>query len=406
MARSVKCTLVNKSKLKLTLSSVALSEGKWSTGGELASGTVIAAGDQKAWKSEAEGIIKGQAQFNVEDGSSVLVMWNYPQRPPGTWSLTHFVGSDQEEGHKFVGGTAADVDVTFEFEPKLSAAAKSAKVLGPPPAGTMNAQAKCGQTTHISPPEGSKDIMIVPKFATIDAAAEGEPGMKNGQLQKENFNWGKQWKKADDKHRDLIEVPVNGAWADFEKAMMDAAKQAKGREIILLTGHGGTSGRRGRPATEFDTIPENKGMTVHKQKISDKMLLEAPKVATFEGDIAKPIPPNNMDLVNRHEPDKYISLRKIGRQFKANGVARFTGLTCNVGLDPKFSQALADILQVEFRAYDNGVASHEELGQIQLWVTDDEDHPMASRPDHHQDKNDPTFHEIPTHLQKLFTPRC
>jgi hypothetical protein len=415
-SRSVKCTLFNNSPYTLQLKQSELKHGIWSqgVGGTQTPTPTISAAAIGTWASESNGFMtgtEGWALFEVlGDGSMFEVSWDNPFIGKNSYTQTRRPKVAQSGTPS---GTFEDnATVTFTFDATEEVAAPPPPSAPPPPpppppsGSVIVAQAKCGEANHVSPPAGSKDVMIIPKQSTIVTGAEGEPGINNATIQDQNWRFAQQWVAEDKDHRTTIEVPVDGTWKDFETAMMAAAKIAKGREIILLTGHGGTKGIRGRSATAFDTIPENKGLSVHKQTIPDSIILELPRVSTLDGDMFKPIPPNSMDMVNSYETAKYVSLRNIGREFKANGVARFTGLTCNVGQDSPFSQSLADLLQVEFRAYKNGVATNDVLGQVQIWVTDDEDHPSKSQPDAHNNKNDPTFHEIPTHLQIVFTPRC
>lgn len=411
--RSVKCTLENKSDQGIKFHHGKLQWGIWakkpnSQVDASPPTTMIPAGGTATWESESDGVMtgtEGWAIFWAEDGTVVELDWNNPFCGKNTYH--HKEGGKEKPTN---GSAGSNSTVTFTFNkpgPPKTATTTPGTVVSPPPQGAVNGQSGCGSTALISPPADSKDVIIIPRQSTIIAKAIGEPGINNAEIQRQNVDWAKQWIKADPNNRTFLDVPVDGTWADFEKAMLDAAKIARGREVILLTGHGGTKGVRGRPATEFDTIPENKGLSVHKHKISDKMVLELPHVGMLSDDGTQmvPIPPNDAAGVQKYEPDKYLSCRKIGAEFAANGVRRLSIPTCNIGQDKHFCFELATLLRVEIRAYENGVASNDAQFGVILWVTDDEDNPAQNEPTG-DDANGREYHELPTHLQHFFAPSC
>ncbi len=167
-SRSVKCTLNNKSKFNLTVSMITLPAGKWSDGGEVTVGTVIAAGDQKTWKSEGDPEVCGEILFDVDDQSAALMIWYFAEHPQDRrhyW--THYVADEEEDCYKFSGGAGFNLEMNYEFDPKLSMAAWVAKIAPPPPSssGTMNAQAKCGETGHVSPRRRARTLCSSPSGA-------------------------------------------------------------------------------------------------------------------------------------------------------------------------------------------------------------------------------------------------
>lgn len=410
-ARSVKCIFVNDTDRRLRLKQPAtLDHGIWSKGTDPGGQPPreLGPGAQATWESESSGFMtgtEGRAVYEADDGATVEVWWDNPYIGDNKFSLT--VSPEGTYKGKYEGGDGDNATVTFSLSREKAQAAASpvpgtpAPRPPPPPEGTLSAQATCGTTVHLSPPADSKDVMIVPSRADF----VGRPEDK--EIMRANNAFAKQWAAADPQHRKVLEVSVGAVWADFEKLMFQAAKIARGREIILMTGHGGATGERGVSESIMDTVPEaDHFLSKHKHSIKAQAIAELQSIAKLEGDRLIPIPPNAQSSVDAREPEKFLGLLKIGRAFRENGVSQFTGLTCNVGRDTKFGYMMANLLQTKFRAYKNLVATSQELGRIQIWIVDDDDNQTANQPEHNGDKNHPSFHEIPTHLQKVFEPDC
>ncbi|TKC98167.1 aegerolysin family protein [Polyangium fumosum] len=408
-ARSVKCIFINDSDQRLRLKQAAtLDHGIWSTGAdkrEQQPPREVSPGGRATWESESNGFMtgtEGRAIYEADNGTTLELWWDNPFIGDNKYSLT----VRPEGGHagRYSDGEGDNATVTYTFKnqkqvgpPGPVAPARSA----PPPAdATLNVQATCGKPVHVSPSPDSKDVMIVPKKGTFKTSSH------EGELMLANYRFAQQWLAADLKHRKVLEITLGARWSDFEKIMVEAAKIARGKEIILMTGHGGALGHRGFAESTLDTVPELGGVSEHKHTIDAQKIIEIQNVAKLEGDKLVPIPPNAQSMVDSYDPQKFLGLVKIGRAFREYGVARFTGLTCNVGKDRKFGYAMANLLQTEFRAYQNLVASQQVLGLIQIWIVDDESNPSANQPEHNGDKTHPSFREIPTHGQKLFQPNC
>lgn len=414
-ARSVKCIFVNDTDRRLRLKQpVALDHGIWSKGTDPGGQPPreIGPGAQATWESESSGFMtgtEGRAIYEAEDGATIEVWWDNPYIGDNKFSLT--VGPEGTYKGKYEGGDGDNATVTFSLSRENVQAAASpvpgtpAPRPPPPPEGTLSAQATCGTTVHLSPPADSKDVMIVPSRVNFKAKGGDEEHQK--EIMRANNDFAKQWAAADPQHRKVLEINVDATWADFEKTMLQAAKIARGREIILMTGHGGAAGERGVSESTMDTVPESDHrLSKHKHSIKAQDIAALQGIAKLEGDKLVPIPPNAQSMVDSFDPWKFLGLLKIGKAFRENGVSQFTGLTCNIGRDTQFGYTMANLLQTKFRAYKNLVATGEELGQIQVWIVEDEDNQTANQPEHNGEKNHPSFHEIPTYLQKVFEPDC
>lgn len=404
-SRSVKCTLANKSKFKLTVTSVELKAGEWSPGSELSRGTVIAAGEEKTWKSVGDKIANGSAQLDVEDGSSLIVIWHNPDEGPSKYYQEHIVAGDK--GTQYEEGTVSaveggDATVMFPFEPKLAQS-----VPPPPPSqGTTNAQATCGQTAHVSPPAGSKDVMLIPEKKSIPA------GSFQAALLNDNWQWAQQWMKADPDHRTTIEVRVDGTLKDFEDAAKKAAAIAKGRSVILFTGHGAApdeadANESSNAKAKFDTVPESTGLSAHKYTIGFDLLVELPAMADVKEDGTFKRREGRYEsetTIAAYDIPKYATLLRIGRAFRENCVYEFVGLTCRVANDKEFTLGLARALGVQVVTYGDYVVTGEDSGQVQIWTTKNKADKDKVRPKTQGDNGHSSYHDLPVSSRKTASP--
>jgi hypothetical protein len=188
--------------------------------------------------------------------------------------------------------------------------------------------------------------------------------------------------------------------------MTQAASLARwGGEVILFVGHGGAAGSSRQSDTAFDTIPEPTDYANHKHKIELVKLKGAMGASTVEGDKLKPNPPNTDSALESLHAGKYLTLVKLGRLFKKNGVKRFTVLSCNVGKDTEFGYLIAKLMQTPTRFYTSKAAAVEEANkQILVWILANEKDLTSGKPNVGTKDYDLAFHEVPTRLQKIFEP--
>lgn len=438
--RTASCTLKNESSHKLTRvdDQFQVTLGQWAKEGgvELKPPKEIAPGASGTWRTESSPSsstdvskmgTSGSALYTYEkDGTKFEVTWAAPVAGTNTWSQIHRKqGGATDEGGSCSGDQKNDATFTFIFKPSDVQAAsnnRAPSVPPPPPSGTtINAQATCGKTTHISPPEGSKDVMIVPKKGTFkEGQSKGEHA-----IFEHGYRFAQQWRDKDKAHRAIVEVPVklarrsNVTFEDFKKAMIEAAQLAKSGEIILMTGHGtGTGHNYGLSNSMMDTVPEEESdSTKHEETLNTDNMVNIKDVTTMEtlptGEkVIKPKPPHSKETIEKmNQPHKYLAMMKIGEAFKRNGVRKFTALTCNAGKDRAFCEAIANVLGVEFQAYQYLVTTVETTvavnGKatrlIQVWMTKDAESKEKSRPKA-TDQNHPSLYEIPNDTAKSFCP--
>jgi hypothetical protein len=263
----------------------------------------------------------------------------------------------------------------------------------------------------IAIPNQVRDAMIVPRASVPLPTAK-----TSFTLLQQNWIFSQQWKKADTTGRNVVECKVGGVEKDYLDAITQAAKTARGREVILAVGHGGAGDFRGLTQTVFDAIPNAAhGLESHPFAIT-REVLELPDIAEKKDGkwVPKKIKVGN--VITTESQGKVDSLvprfemmQKSGEILRAGGVSRFVLLACNVAKDaPKngkkdFLSLLAGVLGVEVVAYGGLVAIGEvtfkDPGRAaetkeQIWIAMDETDTSKGRPPD-DDRDHASFHELP-----------
>jgi hypothetical protein len=211
-------------------------------------------------------------------------------------------------------------------------------------------------------------------------------------------------------------VPVIDA---FERSIAEAARWARGREIILFIGHGGAPTMKTSAA--FDSIPEVTPFETHHGLMTEEVVLraldqirteafgaEAARIARYRGTGVSVLAPGQLATPNTSAGiaiDRLAqALVRAGALMRDANVRRLTILTCNVGQSSRrlpggrlvgadFGQALADVLQTDVRLYDGWIATdytNVEKTRVQIWITRDRDHSDWDQP-----SGEKWFHEVP-----------
>ena len=254
-----------------------------------------------------------------------------------------------------------------------------------------------------------KDIMLIPGSAGLATLQH------NKQTFQENRAFAAQWVAKSSTDRGKIEVPIKGALADFTNALKQAAGLARGKEIILLTGHGAIGTQSGLLQTAFDTVPEDDLMATHLHVVTAEVVnLEDVAEKKAGKWVSKPIKQGNVIFrLGQGEIDALAPRRdmldEIGKAMRDGGVQRLRLLTCNVGNDTIFVSRLSKILGVEIVAYKKFTITlwndftdpppkSTKTSLVQLYVGLEPDFsttPTTNPPPLVTGKTDPQFTEIP-----------
>ena len=263
----------------------------------------------------------------------------------------------------------------------------------------------------IAIPNQVRDAMIVPRTSVP------LPTSKTAfTILQQNWIFGQQWKQSDTTGRNVVELKVGAGEKDFLDAITQAAKTARGREVILAVGHGGAGDFRGLTQTVFDAVPnDTHGLESHPFAIT-REVLELPDVAEKKdgkwtprrvvvGGVITTLSQGSIDALS----PRFDMMSKCGEILRAGGVSRFVLLACNIAKDaPKagkkgFLALLAAVLGVEVVAYGGLVA----IGEVtftnpgtpartkeQIWIAMDETDTERGRPPG-DDPDHASFHELP-----------
>ncbi len=251
--------------------------------------------------------------------------------------------------------------------------------------------------------------MLVPKRSTIP------PTSFQVNILNDNCNWAKQWVAKDPDHRTTVEVTVDGTLKDFEDAARTAAGIAKGRTVILFTGHGvardpNNTAESSNARSRFNMVPESSGFSQNKYVIDSDLILELPKLAVVNGD--GKVTPRGVEgeasLRARYPIERLVMLINVGRALRDNGVCLFVALTCKIASDQDLRKGLVKVLGVPVATYGKFVVTQEFSAskKTQIWMspTHDLDKVGNFRPDPTGDDDHPSYHEVPTDAQVTDAP--
>jgi hypothetical protein len=202
------------------------------------------------------------------------------------------------------------------------------------------------------------DVMVVPNIPP-DSTQTGERD-----LFRQASKFATQWFNFAKARRSITHVAVNSTLTDFETALVNAASVAKYGDVLLFTGHGGNGGDR-VDVTCFDTTPYSvHGMNNHPNKITTGVL-DLPLHADRQKDGKWVWKQNHgcgeLNATVDNLGQRYDMLVRIGNSFKANNVARFIVLSCNVGNDKNFGFKLSKILNTTVCLYPDFVSTRDIL---------------------------------------------
>jgi hypothetical protein len=265
----------------------------------------------------------------------------------------------------------------------------------------------------IAIPNLIRDAMIVPNTRVPLPTAKS-----TFTVLEQNWIFAQQWKKFDTTARNVVELRVGGAAADYLAAINAASQTARGREVILAVGHGGAGDFRGLSQTVFDSIPNaDHGLETHPFAVS-RTVLDLPDVAVKANGQWTPraIKDPKTGVTTRIEQGsidklspRFDLIAASGEIMRAAGVARFVVLACNIGKDSPppgkkgFLDLLASILGVEVVAYRGLVAIGEVVftnpgvpanTKEQIWIATDETDVNRGRPSQ-DDPDHASFHDVP-----------
>lgn len=213
---------------------------------------------------------------------------------------------------------------------------------GPPPASTAcrPGVASC------SPP---KDYMIIPMVA------DQKPEKEDDQWYWALSQWTKNWKKADPKNREYVEIPPETTYFALRASSADAYRKvvplAKGRMIIHALGHGAaTSDTTYKYNSTFDFGSQLGSFTKHELKFQNDMFLLHDKDTA--GKFRYSANNKKEEVLYERLRDLYSLAEEIGNVMKTGPTpSELRILTCSLGQDTTFLGRLAGVLKVKIGAY-------------------------------------------------------
>lgn len=261
-ARSVRCTLKNRSKHDLTLESSTLDHGVWSPSSSAPQ--KIAAGAEASWSTESDGFMtgtEGTAIFTIAGlGGKFKVWWNNPFCGKNHYSQTpepaipNYVAYDPQHpdlGHPYLlpDGAAPHVDgsdstVLFLFdvtEPDTTAPADpgAAPAASPGATDTRVASAPAGTPTTVQCPAGFRKVVYA-GVTSMSALAEGKDLLSKLSAEKVMIlsPTTHAWVKNDEKFKQetpLINDAKRKQLTDLENANDVAESNIAGRPVHTLS---------------------------------------------------------------------------------------------------------------------------------------------------------------------------
>ena len=268
------------------------------------------------------------------------------------------------------------------------------------------------KTKAVSKLPKPRDVLLIPRFEGKDAVRIRKNGPRSGkdEIFEQNWLWGQQWQAHDPINRVVLELPFGAELGTFELALRIAASTARNdKDILLLTGHGASeSGFFGQSA--FNTLPERGKMATHKHRITGDVMNLPKRADRVNGRwvARKGTATDEQAQIDRLSP-RFDLLERVGVVFREQKVRSFIVLSCNVGNDTAFMSALAKLLGVKVRMYQQllamGVDSFTQPKEIKVlaWLVPAGTDPSATRPnlnlpDGTFDRNHSQFHNPPPGL--------
>jgi hypothetical protein len=198
-------------------------------------------------------------------------------------------------------------------------------------------------------PKDPKDYIIIQKFSS-------EPKDPDDRWYWDLAQWGKDWKRADPKSREIWEVESASEYQVVRARIVDAFKNvvacARGRMIILAVGHGtGIEQKSTQYNSKFDFGAQLGRFDHHLVQVQKDIFTLRDKDAAAPGgklQATSSTQQAHYDVVR----DLYKMLEEIGVVMKAGPTpSELRLLTCNVGNDAVFLKRLAQVLNVPLGAY-------------------------------------------------------
>jgi hypothetical protein len=268
------------------------------------------------------------------------------------------------------------------------------------------------QTKAVSKLPKPRDVLLIPRFVGKDAERIRKNGPRSGkdEIFEQNWLWGQQWQAHDPVNRVVLELPFGAELGTFELALRVAAATARNdKDILLLTGHGASAtGFFGQSA--FNTLPERGKMATHKHLITGEVINLPNRADRINGRwvARKGTATDEQAQIDRLAP-RFDLLERVGVVFRQHKVRSFIVLSCNVGNDTAFMSALAKLLGVKVKMYQQllamGVDSFTRPREIKVlaWLAPAGADPSATRPnlklpDGTFDRNHSQFHDPPPGL--------
>jgi hypothetical protein len=214
----------------------------------------------------------------------------------------------------------------------------------------------------------AKNVMIIPEAPTwvklpqAQANATGEIVTKD--VLKVNWLWAKQWKGALPSDRETVTVRIDGdIEGDFIPAIRRAASLARGKYVILFTGHGSRApdaNVKYIKQFQFDTVPEpgyvrldnrTRAITARVLDLSDLADKQNGRwVVKPEAQQKKVDNVVHFGTLTQGYVDglaaRWRIIEAMRDEFKKNGVRKLIVLTCNVGNYPFDCARLATLINL------------------------------------------------------------
>lgn len=191
--------------------------------------------------------------------------------------------------------------------------------------------------------------------------------------------WSKQFVDADKLNRKRIGMNGNGSAIDLVKKIVDAAKDAKGGDLIFAVGHGGTQLTPNNQTFAdgmVDLSPNKKlrlsvgGNGNFANPFYDYVFARPGLVARSDKDQDQD---TKMNLAGAHQRLANWQLyQNIGTAVRTNGVHRVTFLTCRIGNALNFLKKIALDWHVIVKAYKKYVwFGGDGTGKIRVYLDGD-----------------------------------